>query len=575
MKKLKFFTFIMASLLFFTSTIPADAVKIAGIHNSDYMMVVTDNMGSGRIATVGVVAAATDYGVNFHIESLEVINQENKKYEVDLQMTANSHFLPNLGIEKIVLSGNYLAISYRNLDAAKEVITVFKVSPNGAEGVLIIEDSFSVSSTGYFQLYNNYLVLQGFKNDNDRFSTPKIAYIDLATDVHKINKLYGNDNYAYTNPYIYDNKIVAEKDGYFFVFDLATSRGSKLADKIGSESKWLTMRDNKLFYRAFFNNKKNIVALDLTTGENKIIYEFSEWDNLDWLDARGDYVAFVMQAAADLTRKKLYLYNLNTGYIYIANAERTSYNFGYPAISDKYFYWTSDELDGKYQIYYAPLDGLYNDKDFLSVFRVFMVNKDKAEKLKGKILLQVESKGEAWYIDAGSKNRTYSKGDTVWSENKDKQLMAFLGKPSDALQVMRKAGVGITNSDLEKIPIFVGEEGWGGGLDTDDDGLSDSFEHAVGTDIYNSDSDNDGYDDKIEISNNYNPLGAGELSTDKEYAQEHTGKIFLQVENRGEAWYVNPVNNKRYYLGRPYTAFLVMKQLGLGISNKDFDNLFN
>lgn len=52
------------------------------------------------------------------------------------------------------------------------------------------------------------------------------------------------------------------------------------------------------------------------------------------------------------------------------------------------------------------------------------------------------------------------------------------------------------------------------------------------------------------------------------------GKILLQVESNGEAWYVNPENEKRYYLGRPADAFQVMRELGLGISNKDF-NSFN
>lgn len=50
------------------------------------------------------------------------------------------------------------------------------------------------------------------------------------------------------------------------------------------------------------------------------------------------------------------------------------------------------------------------------------------------------------------------------------------------------------------------------------------------------------------------------------------GRILLQVESKGEAWYVNPDNSKRYYLGRPDDAFKVMRELGLGISNKDFDS---
>ena len=50
-------------------------------------------------------------------------------------------------------------------------------------------------------------------------------------------------------------------------------------------------------------------------------------------------------------------------------------------------------------------------------------------------------------------------------------------------------------------------------------------------------------------------------------ATSHAGKIYLQVESHGEAWYVNPADGLRYYLGRPADAFNIMRELGLGISN--------
>lgn len=48
------------------------------------------------------------------------------------------------------------------------------------------------------------------------------------------------------------------------------------------------------------------------------------------------------------------------------------------------------------------------------------------------------------------------------------------------------------------------------------------------------------------------------------------GRILLQVEGHGEAWYLNPDNLTRYFLGRPADAFKLMRQLGLGINNRDF-----
>ena len=52
-----------------------------------------------------------------------------------------------------------------------------------------------------------------------------------------------------------------------------------------------------------------------------------------------------------------------------------------------------------------------------------------------------------------------------------------------------------------------------------------------------------------------------------------SGKILLQVEENGEAWYINPVNQERYFLGRPNDAFELMRKLGLGIANKDLEQI--
>lgn len=53
-------------------------------------------------------------------------------------------------------------------------------------------------------------------------------------------------------------------------------------------------------------------------------------------------------------------------------------------------------------------------------------------------------------------------------------------------------------------------------------------------------------------------------------AAQLSGRILLQVESRGEAWYVNPSDQKKYYLGRPDDAYNLMRQLSLGISEQEF-----
>jgi hypothetical protein len=120
-----------------------------------------------------------------------------------------------------------------------------------------------------------------------------------------------------------------------------------------------------------------------------------------------------------------------------------------------------------------------------SLFFGYLVN---AASLSGRILLQVESHGEAWYVNPLSNERYY------------------LGRPDDAFSLMRRFGLGVKTTELN---TFLA---------------------------------------------NTAPIRS-------------SGRILLQVEDKGQAYYVNPVNLKLYYLGRPSDAFNVMRELGLGITN--------
>lgn len=112
-------------------------------------------------------------------------------------------------------------------------------------------------------------------------------------------------------------------------------------------------------------------------------------------------------------------------------------------------------------------------------------------RLSGRILLQVEEKGEAWYVEPTTKEKH------------------FMGRPVDAFSMMRQFGLGISNANFAKFTAS---------------GVPARF----------------------------------------------AGRIFIKVEEAGEAYYVNPVDLKMHYLGRPDDAFRIMKELALGISN---DNL--
>lgn len=58
-----------------------------------------------------------------------------------------------------------------------------------------------------------------------------------------------------------------------------------------------------------------------------------------------------------------------------------------------------------------------------------------------------------------------------------------------------------------------------------------------------------------------------------EYPNNVVGKILIDVDKKGRAHYVYPKDHKGYYLGRPSDAFAIMREKGLGISNADLSKL--
>jgi hypothetical protein len=175
------------------------------------------------------------------------------------------------------------------------------------------------------------------------------------------------------------------------------------------------------------------------------------------------------------------------------------------------------------------------------------------DKLKGNILLQVEKNGEAWYVNPVDKRRYYMENGLV------------------AYEMMRSFGLGITNEDLRKIPI--GFDARFNEDDSDGDNLSDKMEEALGTSNYSSDSDGDGYDDDLEVRNNFDPRGSGKLPIDNGLVEKLKGKILLQVEKKGQAWYVNPSDGRRYYMQDGDSAYEIMKYLSLGITDENLNKI--
>jgi uncharacterized protein YkwD/SH3-like domain-containing protein len=121
---------------------------------------------------------------------------------------------------------------------------------------------------------------------------------------------------------------------------------------------------------------------------------------------------------------------------------------------------------------------------------------DLSTRLRGRILLQVEQNGEAWYVHPEDGRRFYMKdGDTAY-------------------EMMREFGLGITDADLAK-------------------------------------------------------LQAG----DAILIEQLKGKILLQVEQHGEAYYIHPETGKAHYLKDGKEAYRIMRELSLGITDADLKKI--
>lgn len=124
-------------------------------------------------------------------------------------------------------------------------------------------------------------------------------------------------------------------------------------------------------------------------------------------------------------------------------------------------------------------------------------------------------------------------------------LAIFISAP---LLAVRATGntIGINEINIKRISIGIINLNL---PDDDKDGLDNELEKALGTNSRLPDSDGDGYSDKVELDNDYDPLGKGRLNIDKNLASRLANKYLLRVEKRGELWYLNPKDRKRYLAG--------------------------
>lgn len=176
-------------------------------------------------------------------------------------------------------------------------------------------------------------------------------------------------------------------------------------------------------------------------------------------------------------------------------------------------------------------------------------------RLAGKFLLQVESRGEVWYVNPAD-NARYQVG------------------TNDGFYVMQALSTKILNADLVQIPIAITDKG-GAYMrylqdlpDADKDALPDALEYALGTDPNVADTDRDSFSDAVEVENGYDPLAKGKrVAIGSTIVAKNVGR-FVEAPN-GYIWYVNAANNKRYWIANASASRDLARVFGLGISNKN------
>ncbi|MFH1712477.1 MAG: hypothetical protein ABH846_04570 [Patescibacteria group bacterium] len=128
------------------------------------------------------------------------------------------------------------------------------------------------------------------------------------------------------------------------------------------------------------------------------------------------------------------------------------------------------------------------------------------ERLSGRVLLQVEKQGQAFYI------------------HPDNHLGYYLANGDAAYTMMRYESLGISETDFSKLEI------------------SDDPEAVNETDS---------------------------ICSKNSLANRLKGQVMLRADAHGEAYYIDPVTCIAVYLKDGQTAYNTMRYLGLGITNKD------
>jgi len=376
------------------------------------------------------------------------------------------------------------------------------VDENGIDGYYVYfgtNRNASVASDGAYtkeKIYSKLLDIPGIyyimisaRDKKGNISSPVIAQYNY--------KVY--PDWITNNPMQY--LLVTNRPTYFYVYDYSKGKKGNLLTTIKFDSS--VVQNIKVPSSNLLIEWNGVARADFITKQEISFVKGMAWDRCGgpaweiWKAWEKDpnNVSLTNEATAkqkkwDECMKSSYIEVTNNSFSKINLEVNQSYNFEY-----NYYFTYGNHIN--------ELGGFFNPFILTATKKTTYQNQEQkpSSNLNGYILLQVESHGEAWYVNPADGKRYYMKDGPT------------------AYEMMRKFGLGITDVDLTKVP------------------------------------------QEKEVNNN--PSLVNRLK----------GKILLQVQQHGEAWYINPKTGYRYYMKDGEAAYNLMRFHSLGITNKDLEKI--
>ncbi|NMC51632.1 hypothetical protein GYA54_02805, partial [Candidatus Kuenenbacteria bacterium] len=439
----------------------------------------------------------------------------NVKVEVDRNSLSPTY---NNVVDESNEGNNVLTKTVTIIDDTNPIITDVKVD---------IVSSNSVVFNWYLnRSSSNCDVLYSTSSDLKDFSSTQMAAQNRPSDrptfyyywTNNISGFQANVNYFYKVVCTANNTTVESK---IYSFNIKTNESSLLGDLDGNGQ--VQMYDAALLAR-YLAKQSTLTTAQLTVAE---VTSNSVLDNTD------------VEVISDYAMGKVDKLPVRFGDV-DGNGLAETYD---AALVLGHVKGTSVAALNLYQKYVADVnrDGLVTEDDTALIGQAAIglitlpapkADPNFAKRLAGRLLLATEDRGRIFYI---------------YPVNYKKYEVTF----DNMMSVLPSLAAGITNNDLNKIPINL---------------------ESVSSDV---DSDDDGFSDYSEVKYGYNPFvasnpanrGNDKLSFDRTMAYQNRGRFLLQVEDRGRLWYVD-FSGQRWEITWA-NAMSVFPKLSLGITNAD------